>query len=412
MKKNQNVVGAMLFFCGCISLQTALLIACNVPVFRYALQRWQPDDYEITVLHHEPLSTEQQEMMDKLQQAASDREVPSNMRVRRLNMQEPLNERDQELISSVEISEGSPWILVEYPAFTRTNRLAYSGPFEGDVVGDLIDSPARRAIVENLERGVSAVWVLIESGDPSQDDATAEVIRQRIEHLEATLELPGSGDGDAVDDLFPPDESELNDDVETSLSLTLVRISKEDPRERVFVSMLLNSESDLYEFDDPIAIPVFGRGRSYFALVGKGINDENIDEACQFLAGACSCEVKSQNPGVDLLFRVNWELLVEDTPTDGVVLPQLTGLGEIELAGEAVESPSADPASGAELAAATTTEARPQSSELPISTKPATNVVAGSMESTYWSLGFVLVLAFLIVLGGTVLVKHRQTGVD
>jgi len=62
--------------------------------------------------------------------------------------------------------------------------------------------------------------------------------------------------------------------------------------------------------------------------------------------------------------------------------------------------------------AAATTEARPQSSELPISIKPATNVVAGSMESTYWSLGFVLVLAFLIVLGGTVLVKHRQTGVD
>ena len=115
--------------------------------------------------------------------------------------------------------------------------------------------------------------------------------------------------------------------------------------------MLLNSESDLYEFDDPIAIPVFGRGRSYFALVGKGINDDNIDEACQFLAGACSCEVKSQNPGVDLLFRVNWELLVEDTPTDEVVLPQLTGLGEIELAGETAESPSADPASGAELAA-------------------------------------------------------------
>ena len=74
MRKNRNVVGAMLFFCGCISLQTTLLIACNVPVFRYALQRWQPDDYEITVLHYEPLSAEHQEMMDKLQQAASDRD--------------------------------------------------------------------------------------------------------------------------------------------------------------------------------------------------------------------------------------------------------------------------------------------------------------------------------------------------
>ncbi len=411
MRKNRSVTGAMLFFCGCISLQTALLIACNVPVFRYALERWQPDDYEITVLHHEPLSTEQQEMMDKLQQAASDIEVPSNIRVRRVDMKEPLNERDQELISSVEISEGSPWVLVQYPAFTRTNQLAYSGPFEGDVVEVLIDSPARRAVVEKLEAGVSVVWILIESGEKSQDDATAEVIRQRLKHLEATLELPGPGDSDDIDALFPPDDSAVENDIETPLSLTMIRVARDDPTERVFVSMLVNSESDLHEFDESIAIPVFGRGRSHFALVGKGISDENIDESCQFLTGACSCEVKSQNPGVDLLFRVNWELLVEDTPTNEVVLPQLTGLGEIELAGEAAESPSADPASGAELAAATT-EARPQSSELPISIKPATNVVAGSMESTYWSLGFVLVLAFLIVLGGTVLVKHRQTGVD
>jgi hypothetical protein len=30
-------------------------LACNVPVFRYALERWHPDDFEVTLLHHGPL---------------------------------------------------------------------------------------------------------------------------------------------------------------------------------------------------------------------------------------------------------------------------------------------------------------------------------------------------------------------
>ena len=30
--------------------------ACNVPVFRYALERWKPDAYEVHVFHKGPLS--------------------------------------------------------------------------------------------------------------------------------------------------------------------------------------------------------------------------------------------------------------------------------------------------------------------------------------------------------------------
>ncbi|HUQ72324.1 MAG TPA: hypothetical protein VM165_22550, partial [Planctomycetaceae bacterium] len=29
--------------------------ACNVPVFRYALEHWRPDPYRLTVLHRGPL---------------------------------------------------------------------------------------------------------------------------------------------------------------------------------------------------------------------------------------------------------------------------------------------------------------------------------------------------------------------
>ncbi len=38
-----------------------------------------------------------------------------------------------------------------------------------------------------------------------------------------------------------------------------------------------------------------------------------IFSGCQFIVGACSCQVKAQNPGFDLLMQMNWELAVGDT---------------------------------------------------------------------------------------------------
>ena len=49
--------------------------------------------------------------------------------------------------------------------------------------------------------------------------------------------------------------------------------------------MLMQSESDLEELDQPIAFPVIGRGRVLYALVGKGIykeNDRNGQQICSW----------------------------------------------------------------------------------------------------------------------------------
>src|SRR5436190_9998411 len=42
-------------------------------------------------------------------------------------------------------------------------------------------------------------------------------------------------------------------------------------------------------------------------MAGAGLNASNIAEAGGFLVGACSCEAKELNPGVDLLFSADWE---------------------------------------------------------------------------------------------------------
>jgi hypothetical protein len=87
----------------------------------------------------------------------------------------------------------------------------------------------------------------------------------------------------------------------------VVRVRRDDPAEAVLVRTLLRSEPDLLSYEEPMAFPVFGRGRALYALVGAGITRDNVWEAWVYIAGRCSCLVKEQNPGVDLLLAADWE---------------------------------------------------------------------------------------------------------
>ena len=386
-----------------IVLDAGRIHACNIPVFRYALQRWEPDNYELVVLHHESLNDEQLELLRTLEVAREDPVSPLNINVRLAALDEPLQQRDQQLLSQVDPPDVSPWMLVSYPAFTNTDRLAFSAPFNTETVQALLDSPLRREVVERILSGDSAVWVLIESGNQVQDDAAEQVLKRRLQQLEKTLQLPGPVENE-IDALFPTEQSASPDEQEHSpIRFELIRVSREVENERVFVSMLINSEPGLHEFDEPVAIPIFGRARSHFALVGRGINEENIEESCQFLVGACSCEVKSQNPGADLLVRANWESVVTDEDYDDVASLQLTGLGSLEI-----EQPQAE--MSGETSPTEVTQEKPTLPAEDVNSEvqgvPLTKV---SNKRMYLSTAVVLALGLVVVTVGTVLIKYRQT---
>jgi hypothetical protein len=91
-------------------------------------------------------------------------------------------------------------------------------------------------------------------------------------------------------------------------------VKRDDPREKFLLNCLLKSEPDLSEYgQEPIAFPVFGRGIVLYAIIGKGITPEVISAATSFIVGPCSCQVKEQNPGFDLLLNFDWEAAVGDT---------------------------------------------------------------------------------------------------
>jgi hypothetical protein len=216
--------------------------------------------------------------------------------------------------------ESLPWLVVKFPASNRRSTTIWSGPLDAAGLAPLLDSPARKEIVQRLTDGQSAVWVLLDSGDAAKDTVAARLIEERLKYLESVLQLPKLEAQDIANGLVSVGQEGLR------LEFSLLRLSRNNPNERPFIQMLLGAEADLDEMKAPIVFPVFGQGRALYALVGDGIKDETIEKAATFLIGKCSCEVKEQNPGMDLLLAADWKTIVE-SHTAGI--PDLPTMAEL-----------------------------------------------------------------------------------
>ncbi|MGE0757159.1 MAG: hypothetical protein AB7F89_22745 [Pirellulaceae bacterium] len=289
---------------GC--LMAAWSLACNVPVFRFALERWRADAYRVTVFHRGPLSPAQQELLAPLD--AQDVTVSRNTHVRLVDLSQTVAPADQALLDSHPAAE-FPWVVVRYPEYLRIEAPVWSGPLQAEPIATLLDSPIRKELVRRLTEGQTAVWLLLESGSPQQDDEAAAIIEAQLKKLAELLTLP-----ELTDD---PDDNLLTT-IPLKVEFSLLRIPRGDAREEALVGMLIRSEPDLIERADPMVFPVFGRGRALLPLIGPGITARNILESASFLVGPCSCEIKDLNPGFDLLLSAAWEDLIYD----GEIPPQ------------------------------------------------------------------------------------------
>jgi hypothetical protein len=269
------------------------LSACAVPVFRYALERdsWHPAPYSVFLFHRGELTPDGREAKRILEEAAiQDAGVPANILFQAVDVESPLPERLEPLWDRVK-NESLPRLVVCAPGRLHPIRTA-----DATEAAALLDSPARREIQRNLARGDAGVWVLIESGDAEKDAAAQKTLRQGSENFAKSFR-------------FSPEAIEamkLSSADDARISFSQIHIPRDDPAEGVLETMLLATEPDLRGLSEPMAFLVFGRGRTLWALVGEGISPQNVHEACTYITGDCSCEVKMKNPGADLLFRADW----------------------------------------------------------------------------------------------------------
>jgi hypothetical protein len=293
--------------------------ACNVPVFRYALEHWRPDAYRAVLYHRGPLAPDEEARLASLQMRADKSLV--NLSLRTVNLDAAPEPVDQDLFSS--LGDASlPRLVIQYPTHLQIDRPVWNGTFGDEELTELLDSPLRREIVKRLTAGQTAVWLMIDSGDAGQDDAAAAVLEGELEKLRTSLKLP---------ELTDSPEDVIQDGPPLRIEFSWLRVKRDDPAEKALVAMLVNSEPDLPTLNEPLVFPLFGRSRGMLPLVGAGISPDNIQSSARFLAGACSCQVKELNPGFDLLLSADWSELLSWAKSPAFAT------------GESPESPTAEP---------------------------------------------------------------------
>lgn len=306
--------------------------ACSVPVFRYALEQWPADPYPVVVFHRGPLSPSDESVVTQLENAVADPAARTNIDVHVVDLDDA-PDAEMRALWREQGESPLPRMVVRYPG--RALPAVWSGPLNASAVGALTDSPARREVAKRLAvHGQSAVWVFVPGGDAAKDKAAETALRDELARLEETLELPEPVDGESADTLDVTDRSVLR------LAFSVLRISRDEPAERIFLAMLLRSEADLETLEAPMAFPIFGRGRVLHALVGAGINREMITESCTFLVGPCSCQVKELNPGVDLVMTIDWEGTVAERVVDEATSAVMPGFADPPVPVEDDAAPS------------------------------------------------------------------------
>jgi hypothetical protein len=333
-------------------------LCCNVPVYQYALERWEAGMYEILAFYDGSMAKEQQEAIALLESHSYNSEHGYNFIVKTLDANE----------TGSKPSKSDTYIEVFFPGGDDAN-VAWKGDFTPENARRILESPIRSAIARNILRGDTAVWVFLKGRDSDMAESSLETLQDELSHIESTMKPVIIDDGQPT----PKNFNEI-----TSVSFSIVVLSRDDPEEEVLVSMLINSEPDLDQFEDePMAFPVYARGRVAYALVGKGITPKNIQEAMEFITGACSCVVKDTNPGTDLLLPINWEKELENYERVAIETRSLTGLGEVARAVEGDNIPTPTPIS------------------TPISVSPAPSSPVAVQKTYTFPLRILLIAAFI-----------------
>ena len=306
--KRQLLNSIALAICVCSSV----LFACQAPVFRYALERWIPGTWKIIVLSDGPLSPEQTDSLLKLQHSVMPNIARNSPLIGLQHIDlvsaAPADRRRWESFRNAIGSDGTPVVAALYPQPSTVDQpVASLRKLSATTSEQIFTSPVRSELASRLSAGHSAVWLFLESGNTQADQDAIERLSSQLKKDEQRLRLPTATDLQ----ITPEQLRQLR--IPLKLQFSVISLRRDDPREQFLVDSLLSSEADLGELAEPMAFPVFGRGRVLYALVGSGIDAKTISDASDFLAGPCSCQVKEQNPGFDLLLVHDWSKSIGDT---------------------------------------------------------------------------------------------------
>jgi hypothetical protein len=294
------VLTVVTFFASASSLP-----ACSVPVFRYALERWSPDLFEVSVFFRGALNDADAKRLNQLEDWAVHNGGNVNLEVVRCNLDEQVPPDLLALWKSLKDTP-LPTVVVRTPLKAAGQHIIWQGRLSDPFLDDLATSPARREIAQRLLQGDAVVWVLLRGTDKELAARTRAALDAALEQLAEEIELPpGVG----------RPGSELLAKIPLQMKFSVVEVSAESREEQALVKLLHGGLAKAPLVSESYIAPVFGRGRVLNVLSANEIEPETVGDWTRYLCSACSCQVKQQNPGFDLLCAMNWEEQLFDENT-------------------------------------------------------------------------------------------------
>jgi hypothetical protein len=146
-----------------------------------------------------------------------------------------------------------------------------------DEFRNLTSSPLREKIAAELMAGKLCAMVYLKSENKEKDDKGLQTLQKALATSQFGKIIP------------------------------VFELSRNNKEEAHFASLLLHVEDDLKDIQEPMLFGIFGRFKALEPLLGKGITDENINLMIDYLTAECSCLIKDDLPGTDILFTNKWE---------------------------------------------------------------------------------------------------------
>ena len=273
-------------------------LACDTPLYRYAMYRWQAAPYEVYYFHDSPADDNDQRVAALLEEYSHADGALANV------VYIPVDTDDDRQFDAlppdvqqawVDRSQPSPIHFISSPhgqavAWERLDEVA---------VRALVESPARKQLAAQLEIGKQGVLVFLAGQDEAANAQAEAVVNEFIGAVQA-------GEIELYESPTPPGSAAKADPPRAS-DVGLVKLHREDEHERWFIRTLLAGDKALADEQRPMVFLAYGRARVLPPFMGAGISRENLTREVQFISGRCSCTVKEQNPGRDLLVRYDWE---------------------------------------------------------------------------------------------------------
>lgn len=234
-----------------LSLAALLSLACTTKVSEWVLLNAVPNEYTLVYFHKKAVAEPARAGNDLL----NDRFTGANIKFRDVIKED---------------------VVQPYYGLYYGNRLfsRYDNP---EQMTGLASSPLRHKMAGELMKGKLCIMLYLRSGEKAKDDKGIEEVRKAVA-------------ASPFKEIIP-----------------VIELDRNDLAEKHLVTMLLNVESDLKDIREPMLFGVFGRLKALEPLVAGGITQENINFMIDFLTADCSCLIKDDLPGTDMLYSGSWD---------------------------------------------------------------------------------------------------------